>query len=67
MITINAQIVVPVWANFIAQDPSGIWYFHEYKPKINWHFQEWESKGLFEEAYKGKFPEDWTQELWELY
>lgn len=42
---------VPKWANFVAMDDDGEWYWYERKPK--WRYCFWENKntGRYESAY----------------
>jgi hypothetical protein len=66
---LTIRIEVPEWANYIAQDEDGTWYFHENKPRQDTH---WLYQGIWEsdhcdQAYIDVPSEDWTQELWELY
>ena len=62
----KVELVVPEWANWMAQDRSGMWYFYQTKPKYVSLFGGWYHEGEFDFAYKSEPPKDWTQELYRL-
>ena len=67
------QIVenAPDWANWMAQDFTGHWWFHECKPyQISQHESGigiWMNKGRLKRSYKDKPNPNWRDELYELY
>ena len=61
----KVEIVVPEWANWMAQDKSGEWCFYENKPKHGKMF--WmHATGQADLSHRGIPPKDWTQELYKL-
>jgi hypothetical protein len=66
---VTIDIDVPEWANWMAPDTDGKWYFYEYEPVVpgnRWH--GWAALiGKVSYAYKSEKPKDFTKELYELY
>lgn len=44
-------LTAPEWANFLAQDRHGSWYWYEFEPRINDEGFSWIKGGHFDEAY----------------
>lgn len=56
--------VMPAWANFVAMDKDGKWYWHYEKPTPNhlkWIYTHW--SGIIPSDYAPKFNGDWTESL----
>lgn len=54
----------PAWANYIAQDLSGTWFWFEYKPDLEKQFGLWSSIGGRScIAYKSDLLFDWQTSL----
>lgn len=46
----------PEWAQWLAMDSSGLWYWHESEPE--WHFETWISDDATVEAGENVRPAD---------
>lgn len=60
--TINADIVIPEWVNWIAVDWDGVVRGYSNEPKALSY--SWENRGGYKTIlYKGKKPKNWKDEL----
>ena len=58
---IKAEVVIPDWVNWIAQDKDCCWWEYETKPELTSNC--WDAfRGSY--LYQGKPPKDFTQELY---
>lgn len=56
--------IAPAWANWLAQDLSGTWFWFEYKPDLEKQFGLWSSIGGRScIAYKSELRFDWQTSL----
>ena len=64
--TINAEVVIPEWTNWIAVDKCGQVYAYEHKPILGSYHDSWmNTTGHNTELlYDGVPPKDYKQELY---
>ena len=63
----TVDIEIPGWAEWIAQDKDGEWWFYKAEPVegiYSWHAGD--TRSMQESVYMGYSPKDWTQECYEI-
>ena len=70
MKTVNIEVMVPMWAKWLAQDLNGNWYIYENKPKVEFE-SYWKMTGLdtsarFEVITEGVPNQHWKETLVEI-
>ena len=63
------EIQVPEWANWVAQDNDGSWYFYPEMPEFRWNRMDWYapwSEAQSDFACSGEAPADASTELYPI-